>query len=563
MCSVDQIVSTAITVMDVRKRPFSELEGDTADDATKRSASVNDMSNLSMGSEIAIVQPEVEAFRKEAIWRRMQEYKREAEGLGERLEQLEKSGKYHDEHIRLIDAWFSQFLEELKLPNTTQLPQLPLSQLFSGDPDSLRDHLSKFKESVLQAARSFASSPHLTLSSSEQETQNALSEVSSKVRLLQASNDVLQVEKEKRDQRLADLSFQLLALEKQEDRRKSLTLAKIAESAIQKSEGTSTADTAAQIAAPEKKHDPIDVEATKIEYETKHATLQTEIQQLTETYLQTQKELTDCRVKLEDPPLSTVERSSAYSQLNAQLSNLRPLLVKLQQANDELLQNQADSDISLTAAKIEFEKEQNFSLDQLRGQLAAAETDVTRLRSARDEIFQELQIKKTKEEKKFDTIKELADLAESRELRIKALESEIERFRPSANGTVSNDDNINLSTDELRQKFSKLEEQYKRLSAELPGVEAAFNKVHKISSAKVFDAVAFEERHTRILAEKGKADQKYFAAMKTKDMLSAEVKVLKQQISRSSEIITKLQEADNLSQKKLVRALFIAIIRGD
>ena len=115
--------------MDVRKRPFSELEGETVDDATKRSASVNDMSNQSIGSEIAIVQPEVEAFRKEAIWRRMQEYKREAEGLGERLEQVEKSGKYHDEHIRVIDAWFSQFLEELKLPNATQLPQLPLSQL--------------------------------------------------------------------------------------------------------------------------------------------------------------------------------------------------------------------------------------------------------------------------------------------------------------------------------------------------------------------------------------------------------------------------------------------------
>ena len=38
----------------------------------------------------------------------MQEYKREKNRLEERLRDENRRAEYHDEHLRIIDAWFSQ-----------------------------------------------------------------------------------------------------------------------------------------------------------------------------------------------------------------------------------------------------------------------------------------------------------------------------------------------------------------------------------------------------------------------------------------------------------------------
>jgi E3 ubiquitin-protein ligase BRE1 len=38
----------------------------------------------------------------------MQEYKREKSTLESRLKELSHTATYHDEHLRVIDAWFKQ-----------------------------------------------------------------------------------------------------------------------------------------------------------------------------------------------------------------------------------------------------------------------------------------------------------------------------------------------------------------------------------------------------------------------------------------------------------------------
>ena len=38
----------------------------------------------------------------------MQEYKRERNTLESRLNELTKTSAYHDDHLRVIDAWFRQ-----------------------------------------------------------------------------------------------------------------------------------------------------------------------------------------------------------------------------------------------------------------------------------------------------------------------------------------------------------------------------------------------------------------------------------------------------------------------
>ena len=38
----------------------------------------------------------------------MQEYKRDKNGLENRLKDMGKKAQYHDEHLLLLDAWFSE-----------------------------------------------------------------------------------------------------------------------------------------------------------------------------------------------------------------------------------------------------------------------------------------------------------------------------------------------------------------------------------------------------------------------------------------------------------------------
>lgn len=50
----------------------------------------------------------VQAFQKDAILRQMREYKREKATLETQVADMEKRSKYHDNHLRIIDMWFSQ-----------------------------------------------------------------------------------------------------------------------------------------------------------------------------------------------------------------------------------------------------------------------------------------------------------------------------------------------------------------------------------------------------------------------------------------------------------------------
>lgn len=62
---------------------------------------------LRIGTEV-LTADSLQRFQKDAIWRQMQEYKREKTSLETRLKELSKSAAYHDEHLRVIDAWLQQ-----------------------------------------------------------------------------------------------------------------------------------------------------------------------------------------------------------------------------------------------------------------------------------------------------------------------------------------------------------------------------------------------------------------------------------------------------------------------
>lgn len=66
-------------------------------------------------------------YQKDAIMRQMKEYKRQKKDLEEQVHGYERKCQYHDEHIRTIDAWFAQLLDEVRVQASQLLPTPPPS----------------------------------------------------------------------------------------------------------------------------------------------------------------------------------------------------------------------------------------------------------------------------------------------------------------------------------------------------------------------------------------------------------------------------------------------------
>lgn len=196
-----------------------------------------------------------------------------------------------------------------------------------------------------------------------------------------------------------------------------------------------------------------------------------------------------------------------------------------------------------TSYRIQIDDETQGIVAEKEAQLVRAETDLARIRNARDELLADQQMRKAaQEQEKTSTIK-IQELASAGEARIASLESEVERLRVQVDSAQSTDV-ARIPVEELRTKYQTLERQYAMLNTELASMQTACKKYSTLASQKVADFSALEEKVARLVAEKSKADQKFFAAMKAKEAREMEVRTLRMQNSKSSDIISQLKDSE-------------------
>lgn len=204
-----------------------------------------------------------------------------------------------------------------------------------------------------------------------------------------------------------------------------------------------------------------------------------------------------------------------------------------------------------TSYKIEIEEEAQSAIAEKEAQLMRAETDLSRIRNARDELLADQNIRKAAQDQEKATGTKLQELADAREARITALESEIERLRLQIDGAKAAENVADMPVEELRSKYTSLERQYSMLNTELTSMQMAYKKNAALASQKVIEFGAWEEKVNRLKAEKAKADQKYFAAMKSKEAREVEVRTLRAQNHKTSDIVSQLKESEAVSRSLL------------
>ncbi|OJJ43759.1 hypothetical protein ASPZODRAFT_863522 [Penicilliopsis zonata CBS 506.65] len=246
------------------------------------------------------------------------------------------------------------------------------------------------------------------------------------------------------------------------------------------------------------------------------------------------------------------------------LSQITELNIKHSRLTDEdyshtdlfkLLKSQYE-DVKLqserTAYRNQIDAETQAALAEKEAQLMRAETDLARIRNTRDELLADQQMRKAAQEQEKTSAAKVQELADARQVQIASLESEVERLRIQVDSLKATPQGLeDLSIEELQTKYHNLERQYSMLNDELASMQTALKKYSALASQKVADFSAMEEKVARSIAEKSKADQKYFAAMKAKESREAEVRTLRMQNSKASDIVSQLKESESATRSLL------------
>ena len=510
----------------------------------------------------------------------MQEYKRERNNLESRINEMAKQSKYHDEHLMIIDAWFSevsldlardqarfnvlQLVDEIKilvgdLNNRASYSPFPCS-LFNSDASAFKEHL-KSRSSQISSAISqlFSLAPTSVPEMTEYQSRITQLLTSEKEHVVELEKSRL--EKEKLEERLEDAAMRYMIAEKKLDRSKSATVARLEKQAVTggRSESGSglggSHDNAhsSQVDVVVNGGERLaDVEASYKESMAESNKRKEQLRSLEDENEKLAKDLTAMSVRVSHLTDEDYSKTDLFKQLKSQHEDVIKRINDLEATNIQLREEAERLQSERTAYRLEIERESEATIAEKEGHLAQAENDLARIRNVRDEYMADISMRKAAQAQERNSIDQVRELANAKDERVKALEAEVARLKHHMGQTAepaSPPASLDgLSTDELQSKCAVLEKRAALLDIELQSMGAAYKKASTLASQKVSNLAALEERTQRLSAEKVKADQKYFATMKVKEAREQEVRTLRAQNSKSSEMVSSLKDSESASR---------------
>ena len=369
-------------------------------------------------------------------------------------------------------------------------------------------------------------------------------------------------DKDTLSERLEQASYRYMTAEKKLDRARSAQVTKLERAAMMgNGEASSSPTTSKKAATPKREQSEVNgdlengVATAEAEAARKEAVAVAERQkaQLEEIESENERltnELSSARLKLATLSDDDYAETALFKTVKSQYEDAVKRLNDLEATNTQLREEAQTVQAERTSYRSKVDDEHRANNTEAEAQIARAETDLARVRDQRDQYQAELTIRKSAEESRRVSADQSKELAAARDSRIAVLESEVERLRLQlGESTVEEGDFDDLDTETLKNKLRTLESQYALLSNELPSMEAAWKKTQVLAAKKVEELANWEENMARLNAEKAKADQKYFATMKAKDLQQLELRSLKQQNSRSSEIVTQLKDTEGKTRE--------------
>ncbi|KFX98619.1 hypothetical protein O988_04272 [Pseudogymnoascus sp. VKM F-3808] len=551
--------------MEDRKRAAGQSVDDLAP-PTKRQA-MNGGSKVSVDADMPW-KDDLERYQKDAILRQMTEYKREKALLESELKDVRKRSVDHDDHLRVVDAWWSQLLDEVTLLTKNSAPStfnidapFPTATNFENSV-VFSDHLASKAKQIKEMVASIMAN----LDTSPEKRTNEVQDLQQKLNKLLASHkdemvkyDRMRVENEQAKERLESASLRALKLERKLERSKSSTVAKLEQQAIAgtgNSAGSGIGsvengfDTRAEVANGSKDSEA-KVEASQTALKEAVAVSDKQKQQLEELFTENKsitEQLTAANARLANLTEDDYARTELFKNFKTQHEEVIKRINHLEATNIQLREEAEKLQAERTAYRSQLQNEADTAKEEIEGQLQRLDSDLARVRSTRDELLADQTMRKAHQDQERTAIVQMKELVSAKEDRVTSLESEVQRLRSVVEGSscepTPKPEIEGLDLAELQRKYITLEQSFSSVNNELPAMEKAYKRAVATASKKVMDFAALEEKVSILIAEKSKADQKYFAARKDMDTRLGEVRSLRAQNAKSSEIITQLKEVE-------------------
>jgi E3 ubiquitin-protein ligase BRE1 len=378
--------------------------------------------------------------------------------------------------------------------------------------------------------------------------------------------DRMRVEKEEVKERLESATLRFLKAEKKLDRAKSSAVAKLEQQAIAGTGNSSGSgisgiengyDTRSDMANGVH-DDEANNEASKLAYKEATAVATKQKEQLDELLAENKAltdQLTAANSKLTALTDDDYARTELFKNFKSQHEEVIKRINHLEATNIQLRQEAEKLQAERTAYRTQLQDEAETVAGETESQLQHINTDLTRVRSTRDELLADQSVRKASQEQEHASLDLLKELVESKDDRITTLESEIHRLRSliedQSREVTPKSEIEDLDITELRRKYVTLEQSFASVNNELPAMEKAYKRAVATASKKVMDFATLEEKVSALLAEKSKADQKYFAARKDMDIRIGEIRTLRTQNAKSSEIISQLKDVESANRTLL------------
>ncbi|KAF9695129.1 hypothetical protein EKO04_007200 [Ascochyta lentis] len=540
--------------MEDRKRPSAH--DDAAPPAKRQAVTVNGA--RSHPDADMPWKDDIEAYQKDAILRQMREYKREKATLEAQLNEVESRSKYHDDELRTIDTWFDQLVDEIKILSGDRLSGDASSRpvpptLFFEDSEGFRKHLSKRKDTILSSLSGlFAKYPPQNPDVAD--LQHQLSDLLAAQKEHVVQSQRIMTEKEQLSDRLDTATHRYLVAEKKIDRFKSQQVQKLEQSAVattvkEETPSAGVKKEATNGATPEPAVSQ-ELETARSKAVAEALKRKAQLEDVERENKRMTEELSALKLKLTGLSDDDYAKTDLFKAIKSQHEDVIKRINNLEATNIQLREEAQKYQAERTAYRIKIDDESRSSLAESESAVSQAEANLARIRNARDELVAKNHILETSHKDSEASNAQSKELVSACESRIAALESECERLRLQIAERQSGEpmETDDSTPEQLRSKISNLETQLKLLSGELPSMEAAWKKAQAIAGKKIADLAAWEENVARANADKAKADQKFFAAMKAKGEMEQQIRILRLQAAKSTEVVSQLKEADSLSR---------------
>ena len=436
------------------------------------------------------------------------------------------------------------------------------SQLLSSDQATFQAHLQS-RAAEISAAVKQIFSHEVSHVSDPVTTQGNIARLLAQEKMHINELEKNRLEVEQLNKYLEDASLRYMLAEKRYDRQKSRPVARMEAQASAGGKGETGGGTGGgdvlktEDAAQKPNEDALaEMNRSKCEIEAAFLKQKDQISVLASENDKSSAEIINLRNRLSRLDDDDCSRTDLFKHLKSRHEDVIKRINDLEAKNLRLREEAEKLHAERAAHRSDLEAETQVVIAEKDSQLLQNENDLSRIRAVRDELLAEIATRKAAQSSERESIAQMRDLVQSKEDRVRSLEQEIERLapdKPDTNGIGSPSPSTEEeSSADPHMRFTLLKRQYTMLNNELQSMGKAYQKSSALATQKIIGVSDLEEKAARMSAEKAKADQKYFAAMKAKEARDQELRTLRAQNSKSSEIVSQVKDNESANRAMII-----------